>query len=267
MNVRALRERLCDRYQRWSSRAFFQRVVAMHNKEPLISFTFDDFPHSAFRVGGAILKEHECRGTFYASFGLMGRNAPVGPIFCSDDLRATVAEGHELGCHTFSHCHSWSTPSAEFEESVTANQRALSELMPPLVFKTLSYPISTPRPATKRRMAKRFACCRGGGQTFNRGTIDLNYVRAFFLEKSGGDPAFVHRLIDQNAQERGWLIFATHDVADNPTPFGCTPSFFEQVVERAKRSGASILPVSEALAEVMPHRTISGAANPIRALA
>lgn len=38
---------------------------------PTVSFTFDDFPKSALSAGGAILKQHGPRGTYYAVMGLM----------------------------------------------------------------------------------------------------------------------------------------------------------------------------------------------------
>jgi hypothetical protein len=86
-----------------------------------------------------------------------------------------------------------------------------------------------------------------GGQTFNSGITDLNYLCAFFLEKSRDNPEAVKSLIDQNARARGWLIFATHDVCERPSPYGCTSEFFEQVVRWAVDSGACILPVVRAL--------------------
>src|ERR1043165_2497616 len=99
--------------------------------------------------------------------GLMGQNAPVGKIFSGDDLKLLANDGHELGCHTFSHCHSWNTSPKDFEDSITENQRSLNSFLPNASFKSLSYPLSCPRPSTKRRAAKHFVCCRGGGQTFN----------------------------------------------------------------------------------------------------
>jgi hypothetical protein len=54
-------------------------------------------------------------------------------------------------------------------------------------------------------------------------------------------------LIDRNKRERGWVIFATHDVSSNPSPYGCTPEFFENVVRYAQESGAQIVPVVSAL--------------------
>ena len=38
---------------------------------------------------------------------------------------------------------------------------------------------------------------------------------------------------------------ATHDVDDNPSPYGCTPGFFEEIVRYAVNSGAVILPVNK----------------------
>src|SRR5437773_2236461 len=44
-----------------------------------------------------------------------------------------------------------------------------------------------------------------------------------------------------------WLIFATHDICENPSPFGCTAEFFENIVKCAIDSGARTLPVFQAL--------------------
>jgi hypothetical protein len=234
------------RYRRNIHRLFFRRPFPINADVPFISFTFDDFPRSALLTGGAILKRHGLAGTYYASFGLMGKQAPTGTMFLPEDLKALLEQGHELGCHTFGHCHSWETKPAAFERSIIENRLALSELLPGASFRTLSYPISTPRPRTKQRVAKHFVCCRGGGQTFNAGTTDLNYLCAFFLEQSRDNGEAVKSLIDQNRRARGWLIFATHDLCPVPSPFGCTPDFFEDIVQCAVSSGARILPVVQA---------------------
>lgn len=234
-------------YKRNISRILFRRPIAIETDRPLISFTFDDFPRTALLAGGRILARHGAAGTYYTSLGLLGTDGPSGPHFTREDLKALLAEGHELGCHTYAHLHSWGTLTEDFENSVLENRSALAELVPSAHFKTFSFPISEPRPFTKLKTARHFLCCRGGGQTLNSGTADLDRLAAFFLEKSRDDIDAVKRLIDRNRIERGWLIFATHDVADNPGPYGCTPRFFEEVVEYAVKSGAAILPVTQAL--------------------
>ncbi|HKW16981.1 MAG TPA: polysaccharide deacetylase family protein [Terriglobales bacterium] len=233
----------------------------MRTAAPLISFTFDDFPRSAFLEAGSILKRYDALGTYYVSLSLIGKPSPMGPMFEAEDLKELVRVGHELGCHTFGHCHSWNTSPDVYERAILDNQRALTELLPGSSFRTFSYPYSVPQLAVKQVAAKYFACCRGGGlrvwrhvvrhaaggQTFNSGTTDLNLLCAFFLEQSRENPEAVKRLIDQNAQARGWLILATHDVCDSHSRFGCTPAFFEQVVQWSLESGARVLPVVKAL--------------------
>jgi peptidoglycan/xylan/chitin deacetylase (PgdA/CDA1 family) len=239
--------RVQGRYIKSTARFFFRRPFAINTEVPFISFTFDDFPRSALLTGGAILKRFRLAGTYYASFGLMGKQAPTGTIFLPEDLQVLLEQGHELGCHTYDHYDSSETETSVFEDSIIKNQRALRELYPEASFRTFSYPISPPRARTKPRVAQHFACCRGGGQTFNVGTTDLNYLSSYFLEKDRGNPEVVKNLIDENRRARGWLILATHDISKDPTPFGCTPEFFENIVQYAVSSGAHILPVAKAL--------------------
>jgi peptidoglycan/xylan/chitin deacetylase (PgdA/CDA1 family) len=169
-------------------------------------------------------------------------------MFVEKDLAEVFKGGHEMACHTYSHCHSFDTASGAYESSIVKNRQALRKLFPGAQFKSFSYPISEPRPITKAKVARHFESCRGGGQTFNIGTVDLNQLSAYFLEKSRDNLQAVKDMIDRNAQQRGWLIFATHDVAANPTPYGCTPEFFAAAVEYAVGSGARVLPVDGAVA-------------------
>ena len=80
----------------------------------------------------------------------------------------------------------------------------------------------------------------------NSGTIDLNRLNAFFLEQALDSPVTIEATIAENVRDKGWLIFATHDVCEQPTRFGCTPEFFATVVDWARRSGAEMLSVSAA---------------------
>ena len=249
MSASALWERLRGRCQRSLSSATWRRPVRLRSETALISFSFDDFPASALEVGGAILRTHGTAGTFYASLGLMNQHEPVGRICSGEDLANVLEQGHELGCHTFGHCDAWATAPRVFEASILENRRALERVVPDARFETLAYPINSPRPGTKRCAGRHFSACRGGGQTINAGTMDLNNLRGFFLEQSRDRPDAIRRMIDRNQQERGWLIFATHDVRSQPSRFGCTPEFFEDVVRWATSSGAKVLPVGRALAE------------------
>jgi peptidoglycan/xylan/chitin deacetylase (PgdA/CDA1 family) len=234
-------------YRRKSGSVLFRRPLTIRSDRPLISFTFDDFPRSALVNGGRILNARGFRGTYYVALGLLGTDSPSGKIIDADDLRVTLDQGHELGCHTYSHSDSWDTDPTVFEESIIENRKEFQKLVPGAHFKSFSYPRSSPRPTIKRAAARHFLSCRGGAQRSNIGTADLNQLSAYFLEKCNGDIGPVQQLIDMNRDARGWLILATHDVIRDHGPYGCTPEFFEEVVEYSAKSGARILPVVEAL--------------------
>jgi peptidoglycan/xylan/chitin deacetylase (PgdA/CDA1 family) len=236
--------------QRRLAQWFGQRLVQVHHEPAIVSFTFDDFPRSALTTGGKVLAELGLAGTYYASLGLMGQTAPTGKIFQPDDLPLLVAQGHELACHTFDHCHSWDTAPAEFEASVQRNRDAVAKLLPGVTLTSLSYPISSPRPQTKRRTEKYYETARGGGQTFNAGPADANFLKAFFIEQSRDNFPAIQQVIDDNQRAGGWLIFATHDVEESPTRYGCTPRLFEKVVAAAIKAGAVVLPVHQAWQQI-----------------
>lgn len=261
MFLKSLLLRAVSKYRRTVSNRFCRRLVAIKSTTPFISFSFDDAPRTAFSNGGDILKAHGARATFFVSLGLLESESPSGTIAFQKDLRRAVAEGHELGCHTFDHKDPWKTTTKVFEQSVLKNRQALARVLPNTVFSTFAYPLCGPNPANKRRTGKLFNCCRGGGQTFNVGTADLNLLKAFFLDiRNGNNIEAVKRLIDRNSECQGWLIFATHDVVDNPSPYGCTKEFFKDVVAYAASSDSLLLPVGKACEQIQMTGTEQNAA-------
>jgi peptidoglycan/xylan/chitin deacetylase (PgdA/CDA1 family) len=244
-----LAARALGRYQRTTANLAFRRPLAIETDAPIISFTFDDFPRSAFSAGGRILEQYGVAGTYYASFGLMGAPAKsaTAEMFVLDDATTLLSRGHELGCHTYAHSDSWKTETSAFAQSLAENREALTRLIPGASFTSFSYPINVPRMLTKREAGRRFLGCRCGGQGFNSGVTDLNLLAAYFLEKTRDHPDHALRMIVENQRARGWLIFATHDVSDRPTPYGCRPALFERIVKAAVHSGARVLTVAKAL--------------------
>jgi peptidoglycan/xylan/chitin deacetylase (PgdA/CDA1 family) len=230
----------------------YRRPLPISTPVPIVSFTFDDAPVTAFRTGGRIVQRLGGRATYFVSLGLLGAETEVGKIGSVPELAHAVAEGHELGCHTFDHLDAWYVSSSSFLASIARNRQALRQLMPRATFATFAYPKSGAKFATKPPLETQFACCRGAGQATNEGCADLNLLKACFIDRrTGVDGKFVRNLIDYNAARRGWLIFATHDVSADPSPYGCTPEFLEQTADYASRSGALLLPVGEACTRLM----------------
>lgn len=235
---------------RMLARRLHRQWLTLAPAQPLVSFSFDDAPRSAFGTGARVLERHGLRGTYYVSLGLLGQTGPSGLLAGPDELRAAAAAGHELGCHTHDHLDAWHVRPAEFLASVEANARALQRLVPGAHFETFAYPKSGAVAAVKPALAQRFLACRHGGQRGNAGRVDRNLLAACFLDRQQhADLSFLRHLLEENARARGWLIFATHDVSTDPSPWGCTPAFLEAVVRHALRTGARVLPVREALRE------------------
>jgi peptidoglycan/xylan/chitin deacetylase (PgdA/CDA1 family) len=244
--------RIESRYQKERSHNFAKRTILWPRLQSFISFTFDDFPRSAYLIGAKILEERSLRGTFFASLGLMGRSSPSGEIFAAKDLEGVVHGGHEIGSHTYDHLDPWSSRPSLFEESLIRNQSALNSLIPGHVFRTLAYPLTEPHPRIKRVAQKHFDSCRGGGRKFNLGRVDLNLLKSYFIDKKNRENlSYFEDVIETNRNQRGWLIFSTHDVSDSPSDFGCHPHLFERLVNLAVESTATVLPISEVLHRVV----------------
>lgn len=245
-------DRLIGKYHRLVAYGFCKRVIKISSSHPLISFTFDDAPKTAFKIGGSILLQNGATGTFYVALGLLGMRTEVGDIASIDDLIECFQNGHELGCHTYNHLNTLKTTTEIFLQSVWKNRQELKKNIPNANFKTFSYPISVPRYSMKHRLEKYFLCCRGGGQTVNKGSADLNLLKAYFIDKRNNfDFEAVREIIDYNTVQNGWLIFATHDLTDDHSPYGCTPQFFQRVVEYAAQSGSLILTVRHACERIL----------------
>lgn len=247
MKASKIMSRIVGKGRRTLASNFRRRDLTIDTPVPLISFSFDDAPATAFDEGARILEARDARATYYMSLGLLGRDTEVGTIVDSSALQRAVQAGHELGCHTFDHLDAWHTDTRTYVASVDANQRALVHCVPGYSFRTFAYPKSGATLSVKQALETRFMCCRGGGQTFNIGTVDLNLLSACFLDRrTHVDLGFVRDLIARNARCRGWLIFVTHDVCDQPSPYGCSSVFFGEVVRCAAESGAAMVPVGDA---------------------
>jgi len=213
----------------------------------VVSFTFDDFPRSAWINGGAILEQYDKRGTYYAAMGLAGTDSNLGKMFESDDLRAVHAQGHEIACHTYSHRDCYRASPAEIAAEIERNGTALASIIGDEPLDNFAYPFGGVSLTAKSALAGRFASCRGTGRGINRGTVDLADLFGTSIYSRDFNRDRLCQLIDDAQAGNGWVIFYTHDVAEEPSPFGCTPAQFKSIVAYAAEN-ATVLPVRDVLA-------------------
>jgi peptidoglycan/xylan/chitin deacetylase (PgdA/CDA1 family) len=212
----------------------------------VMSFSFDDFPKSAWQTGGAIIEKYNARATYYTALSFAGTVGNLGPMFDIDDLRAANTTGHEIACHTYSHADCVYLSAGEIVAETERNAAALAEVLDaPMT--NFAYPYGAVSLTAKAALSGRFASCRGTGEGINRRTVDLTDLRAVPLYPGSYDRDRLRRLIDENRTVGGWLIFFTHDVADQPSAFGCTPEQLEAIVAYAAET-SPVLPVRDVLA-------------------
>jgi peptidoglycan/xylan/chitin deacetylase (PgdA/CDA1 family) len=214
-----------------------------------VSFTFDDFPRSAFTAGGAILEKYGVRGTYYAALDLAGSVGMHGPIFDLQDLVAAHRSGHEIACHTYRHVNCAATRAGDVVADIADNAAALAALIPGYAPVNFAYPFGELSLGVKRSLASRFQTCRGISEGINGGVVDLAELRVARIHAVEFDAAALRARIDRAAAEGGWLIFFTHDVADAPSAFGCTSRQLETLVAYAAER-ASVFPVRDVAARI-----------------
>lgn len=214
----------------------------------MLSVCFDDFPKSAWEVGGRILRDHGARATYFVCGGLCGTRFAGNVMYDEHDLAAIHHEGHELGCHTYDHISPLRRSARSLFESCDRNARFIAERLGDVRLVSFAYPYGDATLSAKRRAPRAFACARGVDAGLNQGRLDLMQLKAVGLETRLGGAEFVLRYLAAAARERAWLIVFSHDVSETPNRFGCTPTELALVLATARKTGLEILTVKGGLA-------------------
>jgi peptidoglycan/xylan/chitin deacetylase (PgdA/CDA1 family) len=230
----------------------YRRPAAIGNFGPVVTFTFDDFPQSALTVGAAIIESFKARATYYVSMGLMNAKNDLGPQFCSNDLHALVERGHEVALHGFGHLSARKTPVKQFIADIDRGEATLQQFLNAGVSRNFAYPYGHATLSAKRRLGPRMSSSRGTIAGLNGPEVDLNLLRANHLYGDINELDQARDLISENARRSSWLIFYSHDVAQQPSRFGCTPSLLQKTVQFAAEQGATILTVADVVRTICP---------------
>ncbi len=217
-------------------------------KSGCVSFTFDDFPMSAAQKGATILDKANVKGTFYTSVGLMGLKMYGVEMFSANQLRALIKNGHEIGCHTYSHFDFYQGGHCASGLNLELNQNLieLQKIVGPYSMQSFAFPKGRVTLAGKTILARKFESCRGVKYGINYPGDDLNQLKSVPLYASSFNAQQISKIVKDAVDNHGWLIFYTHDVGETVTsPFGCTIKQFELVLQIVINSGARILPVGE----------------------
>lgn len=243
---------LVGKFKRQAARRLARAPLSMALKRPLVSFSFDDFPKSAAKIGAETLERHGWRGTYFAGGGFAGGENHLGRLFDIGDLKRLHADGHEIACHTFSHIDVAQTPLEDVQAETAKNRAFLDACGFEAPFETFAFPYGEASPAAKQALAAQFKALRGVKPGINRDGADRALLNAVPLD--GGETGLKRALAWLAEAERnpGWLIFYGHDVQDTPSQWGCTPAFLETVCAAVAKTGADVDTIAGALDRIAP---------------
>lgn len=216
---------------------------------PIVSFTFDDAPDSAWLKGAPILEEADARGTYYIAGSLVGTEEPDRKLISAQGCADLAARGHELACHTFSHRRLADFTAAQLAADLDANGTFLTGCDGRTTKRNFALPFTMSWPPAQAVLRERFTTNRGGRAGINRGSIDPHNLFAVELRHADFSLERLAGLIDDLVGNPGWLVFFTHDISDVPTRYGLTPTQFSALVELSAQRCA-IMTVEAAVQEL-----------------
>ena len=238
---RSLKGKVRRRLVQWVAR----RPARLTTDRPMVSFTFDDAPATALHEGAARLEAHGARGTYFIAAGLAGRDGPMGRYATRAEVKAAAVRGHDIACHGYAHIDCGDADGQTIAADVAKNQARLKRwgVGPSSSF---AYPYGDVSLAAKRALAPRYGLLRALHHGLIERGSDLNQAPAIGIEGADGE-ALALRWLDRAADRKVWLILYTHDVANTPSPWGCTPAALDRLISAARNSGFDIVTVAEGL--------------------
>ena len=185
---------------------------------PKIALTFDDGP-SAQYTGEIldILQKYNVKATFF----VIGNNAEQHPAL----LKRVIAEGHEVGNHTYSHPHLQKMDAPTLADELCRADKAFRKLagISPTLFRP---PEGVMTPAVKTAAER-------GGYRLVLWTIDTR-------DWAHNNTDNIIRLVDEQATDGAIVLF--HDWVAGKSP---TPAALDVIIPRLQERGFEFVTVSE----------------------
>lgn len=217
---------------------------------PLCTFTFDDCHRTSAAFGGEVLAAAGVGATYFVAGSMLDTGGNTG-MLQPGDLQLLMSQGHEVGCHTFSHADVANLDAVNLQREFERNEECLASLGGVGGLVSFSYPFGKVSNLAKKLVAQRFAVARGVREGLNYGVVDLAELRACRIFHEEHSYKKVRALVRACKRSGAWLIFYTHDITDRPSRWGCTPSEFQEVLSEVLDAGVPIETMKAAVGRIM----------------
>lgn len=234
-----------DRLARQYCAARVVSPIMQNPSEFLLTFSFDDAPISSVENGAALLERRGWCGTWHIATGLLGRDGISGRCLDAGMVR-DLAERHEIALH--GHCHGAMSamPLQVALDDFYQNREELGQILGHAPSQHLAYPYGITSLRLKRALQGQVLSARGAMTGVNRAGSDRMQLAACDLNPN---PLWIQRALKamrHASRHGGWVILFTHDVSNDPSPFGINPAALDSLMDQAQELGARVLPTGQA---------------------
>ncbi|QTK79727.1 Polysaccharide Deacetylase [Agrobacterium tumefaciens] len=235
-----------DRVNNRLVRYFPGPAARIETSQPIVSFTFDDVPETAWTAGARILENEGVCGTFYIAGVFIDAYDGAQQMISAKGCSQLAAAGHELACHTFSHRKLSSFSREGLKADLDRNDSVLGSFNGNRHARNFSVPFGMASPVMQPLLRRKFRTTRGIMPGINRGKVDPHNLAAVELRSDQNYLDAADLWLEDVLQNGGWLIIFTHDVSRTPSFYGCPEERFQGFVRRALSGGAKIMTVDAA---------------------
>jgi len=246
-----------SRLSHFAARSIPLRLHKIRNRQPVVSFTFDDFPASAHEEGAAILESFGARASFFTSTALLGKPHPLWKMAGPEAIADLADRGHEIGLHTHGHMPLWQTNARTLTSDIERNLNRLQNLSPELSIESFAYPYGVLTPRGKWTLSGMTRANRSAHPGLNNGWMDLDFVRAYELSDARISLTQVTKIMDTAVATGGWAVFFAHEISRSSGLFKTSPDLLAATIKAALERDIHIRLFTSALDHVgVPHRSV-----------
>jgi peptidoglycan/xylan/chitin deacetylase (PgdA/CDA1 family) len=246
-----------SRLSHFAARSIPLRLHRIRNGQPVVSFTFDDFPASAHEKAAPILEAFGARASFFAATALLGKPHPLWKMADPDAIPDLADRGHEIGLHTHGHAPLWQTNPRTLTSDIEKNLNMLQDLSPRLTIESFAYPYGVLTARGKWKLSGMMRANRSTHPGLNHGWIDLDFVRAYELSDSRISLEQVTKILDAAAATGGWVVFFAHEISTSSGLFKTSPDLLASTIKAALEREIHIRLFTSALDQIgVPQRSV-----------
>lgn len=240
------RQKASNKARHVAARLLARKPITVTPAQPILSISFDDVLADATHAGLDVMQKHDIIATWYVAPGLFGGSWNCGVFSDAEDIRRLSDAGQHIAAHGISHRMVNSLSEQEILQEDRQCREQLEQITSRPASPHYAYPEGVVTATAKKLIGKRHCTMRSTNPGIMRGRCDAAMLNGNALYGDVDALANTRTLLDDLANQPGWLILYSHDIRDNPSIYGATAGLLDATVLAARERDISILSVEQA---------------------